>query len=49
MLSPSLRLAQAVHFDLLPEDESVLATIPTGNLIEELMELQSRANKALGE
>jgi len=52
MLGPSLQLAQAVQFDLLPKDEGVLAAIPTENLIEELVGLQSRATivgKALGE
>jgi len=34
MLSPSMQVAQAVQFDLLPEDEGVLAAIPTRNLIE---------------
>jgi len=38
-----MQLAQVVQFDLLPEDEGVLAAIPTRNLIEELVELQSRA------
>lgn len=40
-----------MQFDLLLEDEGVLATIPTKTLIEELVELQSRATlvgKTLG-
>jgi len=52
MLNPSLQVAQALKFDLRPEDESVLAVVPTANLIEELLELQSLAvvvGKTLGE
>jgi len=52
MISPSLQLAQAVQFNLLLEDEGVLAAIPTRNFIEELVKLQSRStvvSKALGE
>jgi len=52
MLSPSMQVAQAVQFEFLPEDEGVLVAIPTRNLIEELVELQSRATvvgKTLGE
>jgi len=43
MLSPSMRVAQAMQFNLRPEDEGVLVAIPTKDLIEELVELQSRA------
>jgi len=39
MLSPSLRVAQVMQFYLRPEDEGVLAAIPTKDLIEELVEL----------
>jgi len=52
MLNPSLQVAQALEFDLLPEDESVLTVVPTSNRIEELFELQSRGTlvgKTLGE
>ena len=41
-----------MEFDLLLEDESVLAVVPTSNLIEELFELKSRTTlvgKTLGE
>jgi len=52
MLSLSMQVAQAVQFNLLPEDEGVMAAIPTRNLIEELVELQIRVivvGKTLGE
>jgi len=32
MLSPSMQVVQAMQFDLLPEDEGVLAAISTRNL-----------------
>jgi len=47
-----MRVASAMQFELCPEDEGVLAAIPTKDLIEELVELQSRAIvviKALGD
>jgi len=52
MLSPSLRVARAMQIDLRLEDEGILAIIPTKDLIEELVELQSRATvvgRALGD
>jgi len=52
MLNPSLQLEQTLQFDLLPEDKSVLTTIPIENLIKEQVEFQSRATvvgKTLGE
>ena len=52
MLGSSMQVASAMQFDLHPEDEGVLVVIPTKDLIEELVELQSRATivgKALGD
>ena len=52
MLNPSLQVAQALEFNLLPEDESVLAVVPIDDLIVELVELQGRTTlvgKTLGE
>jgi len=43
MLGSSMRVASAMQFELRPEDEGVLVAIPTKDLIEELVELQSRA------
>jgi len=39
MLNPSMRVAPTMQFDLRPEDEGVLAAIPTKEFIEELVEL----------
>ena len=47
-----MQVASAMQFELRPEDEGVLAAIPTKDLIEELVELQSRVTivgKALGD
>jgi len=52
MLYPSLQVAQALEFDLLPEDESLLVVVPTGDQIVELVELQgwgTLVGKTLGE
>lgn len=52
MLNSHLQVAPGVQISLSPEDESVLAVVPTSNLISELMELQSWSllvNRTLGE
>jgi len=52
MLGSSMQVASAMQFELCLEDEGVLAAIPTKDLIEELVELHSRATivgKALGD
>jgi len=41
VLNPHLQVASGVQISISPEDESVLAAIPTNNLISELMELHS--------
>ena len=41
-----------MQFDLLPEDEGILAAVPTLHLIEEMVELQCRAavvSRAIGD
>jgi len=43
MLGLSLRVAPTMQFDLRPEDEGILAVVPTLDLIEEMVELQCRA------
>jgi len=43
MLGSSVRVAPTMQFDLRPEDEVVLAVVPTLDLIEEMVELQCRA------
>ncbi|KAK7367833.1 hypothetical protein VNO80_09851 [Phaseolus coccineus] len=43
MLGVGLRVASTMQFDLRPEDEGILAAVPTLNLIEEMVELQCRA------
>jgi len=52
MLGSLMRVASTMQFELRPEDEGVLATIPTKDLIKELVELQSRATvvgRAIGD
>jgi len=43
MLGLSLRVTPTMQFDLRQEDEGILATVPTLDLIEEMVELQCRA------
>jgi len=43
MLNPLLQLASGVQIVISPEDKSILAVVPTNNLISKLIELQSRA------
>ena len=52
MLGLGLRVAPTMQFDLLPEDEGILAVVPTLHLIEEIVELQCRAavvSRAIGD
>ena len=52
MLGLGLRVAPTMQFDLLPEDEGILAAVPTLHLIEEMVELQCRAavvSRAIGD
>jgi len=42
MLNPLLQMVLGVQIAITPKDESVLATVPTKNLISEWIELQSR-------
>ncbi|XP_068472816.1 uncharacterized protein [Phaseolus vulgaris] len=52
MLGVGIRVAPTMQFDLRPEDEGILAAVPTLDLITEMVELQCRAavvSHAIGE
>ena len=52
MLGLSVRVAPTMQFDLRPEDEGVLSTVPCLDLIEEMVEVQCRAafvSRAIGD
>jgi len=52
MLNPLLEVVSGLHIEMTPEDESVLAFVPTNNLIAEWMELHKRSlvvGRTLGE
>ena len=43
MLGVGIRVAPTMQFDLRPEEEGIMAAVPTLDLIEEMVELQCRA------
>jgi len=52
MMGVGLRVVPTMQFELLPEDEGILAAVPTLDLIEEMVELQCRAavvSRAIGD
>jgi len=52
MLGLGMRVAPTMQFDLRPEDEGILAVVPTLDLIEKMVELQCRAtvvSRAIGD